>query len=129
MTMQKITPVLVVDAIEPCLPLWTEQLGFEKTVEVPHGERLGFVILVRAGMELMLQTTASLEEDDANLARGMKPGDVFLYAHVASLEAAKAATKELETIVPDRETFYGAKEVFVRTGDGHRIGLAQHPEA
>lgn len=127
MTIKKMTPVLVVEAIEPNLPLWIDQLGFEKTVEVPHGDRLGFVILVKGATELMLQTTASLADDDANLAKNMKAGDVFLYAHISSLDEAKSATAALDTVVPDRETFYGAKEIFVKTGDGHVLGLAQHP--
>ena len=46
LTVQKLTPVLVVDAIEPCLSFWVDRLGFEKTVEVPEGnariEVLGF---------------------------------------------------------------------------------------
>lgn len=40
----KVTPVLIVPAIEPVLPLW-ESIGFARTAEVPHGDALGFVIL------------------------------------------------------------------------------------
>jgi hypothetical protein len=32
---RKLSPVLIVDAIEPCLPFWTDRLGFAKVVEVP----------------------------------------------------------------------------------------------
>ena len=59
----KITAVLLVDEIEKSLPFWVERMGFEKTVEVPEGDRLGFVILVRDGAELMLQTIASARKD------------------------------------------------------------------
>ena len=38
-----ITPVLYCDAIEPALPFWVDQLGFTKVVEVPEGDKLGFV--------------------------------------------------------------------------------------
>lgn len=31
----RLTPVLLVDRIAPCLPFWTGQLGFELTVQVP----------------------------------------------------------------------------------------------
>ena len=44
---KKLTPVLMVDAIEPCLPLWTERLGWTKTAEAPDGDKIGFVILAR----------------------------------------------------------------------------------
>ena len=42
--MKKLTPILVVDAIEPCLPFWTQRLGFTVNAEVPEGDRLGFVM-------------------------------------------------------------------------------------
>jgi hypothetical protein len=34
--MKKATPPISVDAIEPCLPFWTEGLGFELDATVPH---------------------------------------------------------------------------------------------
>ena len=46
--MAVLTPILVVDEIEPCIPFWTERLGFQKTTEVPHEGELGFVILERS---------------------------------------------------------------------------------
>jgi Glyoxalase/Bleomycin resistance protein/Dioxygenase superfamily len=59
----KITAVLLVEEIEKSLPFWAERMGFEKTVEVPEGDRLGFVILAREGAELMLQTMESVRKD------------------------------------------------------------------
>ncbi len=41
----KITPVLFVNTIEPVIPFWVGRLGFEKTVEVPNGDGLAFIIL------------------------------------------------------------------------------------
>ncbi len=59
----KITPVLIVEEIEKSLAFWVDRIGFVKTVEVPEGDRLGFVILVRDGAELMLQTAESVRKD------------------------------------------------------------------
>lgn len=67
--MKKLTPILYVDAIEPCLPFWTERLGFTKTVEVPHDGKIGFVILTRDGLELMYQTWASAAADIAGATK------------------------------------------------------------
>ncbi len=53
---KKLTPVLMVEAIEPCLPLWLERLDWQQTVGVPEGDRLGFVILGKDGIELMYQS-------------------------------------------------------------------------
>ena len=62
-TIKKVTPILFVPEIEPVLPFWVDQLGFNKTVEVPDGARLAFVILERDGIEIMYQTYASVEKD------------------------------------------------------------------
>ena len=58
--LKKMTPVLYVEAIEPCLDLWVNRLGFAKTVEVPEGDKLGFVILNQGPIEIMYQSRASV---------------------------------------------------------------------
>jgi hypothetical protein len=62
MRVRKLTPVLYVEEIEPCLDFWY-QLGFEKTAEVPEGDRLGFAILKKDVVEIMYQTRASVGND------------------------------------------------------------------
>src|SRR5690606_17599748 len=68
LAMKKLTPVLYVEEIEPCLPFWIDRLGFEKTVEIPEGDRLGFVILKKGDVELMYQTRESVQRDVPALA-------------------------------------------------------------
>ena len=68
MTISKLTPVLMVEAIEPVLDFWIKRLGFNKTTEVPHEGHLGFVILEKDGIEIMYQTKASVAADIAPLA-------------------------------------------------------------
>ena len=53
MRVKRITPVLYVEEIEPCVDFWTSRFGFQKTVEVPDGGRLGFVILRKDDLEIM----------------------------------------------------------------------------
>jgi len=121
--MKKLTPILTVDAIEPALAFWVDALGFEKTVEVPHGDALGFVILARNQLEVMLQTVASLKADIPAVAPGI--GTSLLYIEVEDLAAMEAATAGYEVVVPRRTTFYGADEVFVREPGGNVVGFAQ----
>jgi hypothetical protein len=47
-----------------------ERLGFEKTLEGLHEDRLGFVILKQGELELMLQSRASLQNDVPPIASG-----------------------------------------------------------
>jgi uncharacterized glyoxalase superfamily protein PhnB len=107
--MAVLTPILVVDEIEPCLPFWIERLGFQKTTEVPHEGRVGFVILDRDGVEVMYQSKASLSGDLPQLAgRGER---AVLYMHVKNIEQLEAKMDGLEPVIPMRQTFYGAAEI------------------
>ena len=124
--LKKLTPVLFVERIEPCLPFWVERLGFQKTVEVPEGDALGFVILVRDSIEVMLQTRASVAKDIPALAA--EPSRSFLYVEVADLADIKQRLKGADIVVPERKTFYGATEIGVRDPAGNVITFAAFAE-
>ena len=62
---KKVTPILFAQELEPCIKFWTERLGFQKTVEVPEGNKTGFVILEKNGLELMYQSFSSAAQDNA----------------------------------------------------------------
>ena len=119
----KITPVLYVQAIEPSLPFWTERLGFEKTVEVPEGDRLGFVILVCEGYEVMLQTFESLKADRPGDASS-GTGSASLFIEVSSFANFRERLDGLEVVLPERVAFYGMREIAVREPGGHVVCIA-----
>lgn len=124
--LKKLTPVLIVDAIEPCLPFWVERLGFQQVAEVPHEGALGFVILVRDGVEVMLQSRASVAADLPVALEGPRGQATILYLTVSDLAATERALAGLTLAVPRRRTFYGAEEVGVREPGGHLVVFAQH---
>lgn len=117
MAIVKMTTVVLVDAIEPALPFW-RGLGWEVVASVPHEDRVGFVILVRDGLELMLQTRASAAAD-----LGEAP-PVALFCEVTSLEDAVAAATGAEVVIARRTTFYGSTETWVRDPSGTLVGFA-----
>ncbi len=123
----KVTPVRIVDRIEPSLPFWCDALGYEKRAEVPHEGALGFVLLESAGGgELMLQTRASFAADIAEAAKLMP--DTVLFIEVKSLEEAKrasGATDGAKVLVADRTTFYGMKETVIVDPGGTVIVFAE----
>jgi uncharacterized glyoxalase superfamily protein PhnB len=121
--MKSLTPVLCVEAIEPVLPFWLERLGFEKTAEVPHGDRLGFVILRKGDVEIMYQTRESVAADVPALA-DTPLGGAFLYLHVEDLDAVAQALEGIAPVVPRRKTFYGADEIIVREPGGNVVTFA-----
>ena len=125
MTVNKLTPVLFASEIEPCLRFWVERLGFEKTVEVPEGDRLGFAILQKGSVELMYQSYASAGKDVPAVAEACRKGPSFLYLEVEHLEPVIAALEGVDVIVPLRTTFYGSKEIGVKDPAGHIVVFAQ----
>lgn len=123
--MKKLTPVLYVDAIEPVLPFWVERFGFERVAEIPMGDALGFVILQKAGVELMYQTHASVAHDVPALAGSLPTGGSALFIEVADLDAVARALDGVALVVPRRQTFYGADELIVRDPAGNVVTFAQ----
>ncbi len=126
MKITRTTPILCVESIEQSLPFWTETLGYKKTVEVPHKEKIGFVILAKDDSEIMLQTHPSLIDDLPEVAKHVKVGSTYLYSDVDSIERTIAALKTMKPLVPLRTTAYGAKEIFVLDQDGNIHGFAEH---
>jgi uncharacterized glyoxalase superfamily protein PhnB len=123
--MKKLTPVLFVEAIEPSLEFWVGRLGFQKAVEVPHGDRLGFVLLTHEGVEVMLQTWASLGEDVPAVAALPHGTSSSVYVDVRDFEAVRKRLEGCEIVVPVRKTFYGATEIGVREPGGHIVLFAE----
>lgn len=124
--LKKITPILIVAAIEPVLPFWSA-LGFKEVVAVPHGDKIGFVILVRDNVEVMYQTVASAREDTPGSVEGPPPlGAAAVYIEVDDFDAIETLIpKDAKVVVPRRVAPYGSTEIFVRDPAGNLIGFAQ----
>jgi len=125
MKLKRITPVLYVDRIEPCLDFWTSRFGFQKTVEVPDGDHFAFVILEKDNLEIMYQSSASAAKDAAAIAPDIEGGRTFLYVEVEQLEPFIAAANNANVVLPVRTTFYGAKEIGLKDPAGHVVVFAE----
>jgi uncharacterized glyoxalase superfamily protein PhnB len=123
MHVKRITAVLLVDEVEPCVRFWTERLGFEKTAEVPDGDKVAFAILQKDGAEIMYQTYASVEKDQPDMLA--RKGPTFLYIEVDDLGATMTAVAGAEIAMAERTTFYGSKEFGVKDPAGHIVTFAQ----
>jgi hypothetical protein len=122
---RKLTPVLLVDRIEPCLALWTERLGWTKTVEVPHENTLGFVILEKDGAELMYQTWASVEADIGRTLPRPGGASTGLFVEVSDIADIERRIAGLPITLARRRTFYGMDEVGITEPGGHLVIFAQ----
>jgi len=120
--MQSLTPILLVEAIEPCLDFW-KRLGFEITVQVPEGDVIGFVILKNGPVEVMYQTRDSVAKDVPSMAEF--PSSSILYIHVTNLDEIIAAVGGAPVLIPKRTTFYGATEYSVREPGGSAVSFSE----
>lgn len=133
MRVTKITAVLQVDEVESVLPFWEDRLGFSRSVEIPHGDGIGFTILVHGGeddvprTEVMLQSTACAAADLPAVARPAHAGSTTLYVEVAALEPFLARLLPGDVASPQRDTFYGTREVTLRDPAGHVVILSARP--
>jgi uncharacterized glyoxalase superfamily protein PhnB len=125
MSVKKLTPVLFVEKIEAVLPFWTQHLGFIKTVEVPDGDRLGFVILQQGAAEVMYQSYSSADRDVPAIATHVRKSPSFLYIEVDNLDTLKPALQSADMFMSERSTFYGAREIGVRDPAGHFLTFSQ----
>jgi len=126
MNVKRITPVLLVKEIEPLVPFWVERLGFAKTIEVPEGNKLGFVTLQKGAAEVMYQTYSSVEKDaPPAMSAEARKGPTYLYMEVDDLDAVLAAMKDVKIVMPVRTAFYGMREFSVQDPGGHFLTFAQ----
>ena len=124
--LKQLTPVLVVDAVEPGLAFWTDRFGFAKTIEVPGPDgRLIFGAVQRDGIEVMYQTRASVIEERPEAASEMNGKSIVLFIQVDDIDATEKALAGAPVVKARHETFYGSTEIYVREPGGHVVGFAQ----
>jgi len=124
--LDRLTPVLVVDAVEPCIRFWTERFGFTAQNEVPGPDgKLVFASAKQDAVEVMYQTRASVVADQPTLAGEMNGRSIVLFIAVADLDAVERALAGAPVVKARHKTFYGSSEVYVREPGGHVVGFAQ----
>lgn len=124
--LKQLTPVLVVDAVEPGLAFWADRFGFAKTIELPGPDgRLIFGAAQRDGIEVMYQTRASVIEERPEAASEMNGKSIVLFIQVDDIDAIEKALAGAPVVKPRHDTFYGSTEIYVREPGGHVVGFAQ----
>jgi len=124
--LKQLTPVLIVDAVEPCIKFWTDRLGFEVTNQVPDADgKLIFASVQKAGIEIMYQTRASVISEQPGSARDLMGHSVALFITVDDLDTVEKSLAGAPVIKPRHETFYGSTEIYVKEPGGNTVGFAQ----
>jgi uncharacterized glyoxalase superfamily protein PhnB len=125
-SLQRLTPVLVVESVNECLSFWTDRLGFEITNHVPgpDGSKV-FAILERDGIEVMYQSSASVLADGTMTQAELEGHSVGLFITVSSLDDVERRLTGAPIVKPRHDTFYGSTEIYVKEPGGNTVGFAQ----
>jgi uncharacterized glyoxalase superfamily protein PhnB len=126
--LRSLTPVLIVDAVEPGVSFWTDRLGFVKENEVPGDDgKLVFASVKKDGVEIMYQTRASVLAEDPSAAADLAGHSATLFItvpSVADLNEIESRTSGAPVVKPRHDTFYGSTEFYVREPGGNVVGFA-----
>jgi uncharacterized glyoxalase superfamily protein PhnB len=123
---RRLTPVLVVDRVEPCVRFWTERFGFTLENQVPGDDgALVFASVAKDGIEVMFQTRASVVAERPESAAELVGHSTVLFLAVDDLDAVERAVAGAPVVKPRHTTFYGSTEIYVREPGGNTVGFAQ----
>jgi uncharacterized glyoxalase superfamily protein PhnB len=124
--LKQLTPVLIVDTVEPCIRFWVDRLGFAMNNEVPGPDgKLIFASVQLGAVEIMYQTRASVVEETPGVARDLMGHSVALFITVEDLDQVERSLKGAPVIKPRHTTFYGSTEIYVKEPGGNTVGFAQ----
>ena len=125
-TLMKLTPVLVVDSVEPCIRFWVDRFGFKAANEVPGPDgKLVFASAEKDGIEVMYQTRASVIAERSDAAAELIGHSTALFITVQDLDAVERAAAGAPVVKARHKTFYGSTELYVREPGGNTVGFAQ----
>ena len=121
-----LTPVLVVETVEPCIQFWIDRFGFEAANRVPGSDgKLVFASVEKNGVEIMYQTRSSVVAEQPEAATDLVGHSVALFLTVDDLDAVEKAVAGAPVVTARHETFYGSVELYVREPGGNTVGFAQ----
>ncbi len=124
--LNQLTPVLVVDAVEPCLRFWTDRFGFTVENEVPGPDgKLIFASVKKGSIEVMYQTRASVVTETPSAAPELAGHSITLFIAVENFDDVEKALAGAPVVKPRHQTFYGSTEIYVREPGGNIVGFAQ----
>jgi uncharacterized glyoxalase superfamily protein PhnB len=123
---EHLSPVLVVDAVEPCVRFWSDRLGFTVENQVPGPDgTLVFASVKKGGIEIMYQTRASVLAEKPDAASELHGHSTALFITVKNLDEVEKAMTGAPVVKPRHKTFYGSLEFYVTEPGGNTVGFAQ----
>jgi uncharacterized glyoxalase superfamily protein PhnB len=124
--LKQLSPVLIVDAVEPCIRFWSDRLGFAIENQVPGEDgALVFASVKTGAVEIMYQTRASVLADSPGSDAELRGHSVALFITVDDLDPVERAMAGAPVVKSRHKTFYGSVEFYVKEPGGNTVGFAQ----
>jgi uncharacterized glyoxalase superfamily protein PhnB len=124
--LKHLTPVLIVDRVEPCIRFWIERFGFTAANVVPGLDgKLIFASVEKGAVEVMYQTRTSVIAEQPEMALELNGRSIALFIAVDDLDAVEKAVAGAPVVKARHTTFYGSTELYVREPGGNTVGFAQ----
>ncbi len=124
--LKQLTPVLIVETVEPCVKFWVDRLGFAVTNQVPGPDGKMLFASVQLGpVEIMYQTRASVVDEQPGSAKDLMGHSVALFITVENLDTVAKSLDGAPVVKPRHKTFYGSTEIYVREPGGNTVGFAE----
>jgi uncharacterized glyoxalase superfamily protein PhnB len=119
----EVTPMLIVGAVEPTRAFFCDRLGFAALTDVEHNGAIGFSLLRRGEVAIMVQSDASVRADAGeNYVPG--PYKAAIYIEVDDVPALVPEVADADVVLPLRRTPYGRHEIAVREPGGNIVVFA-----
>ena len=124
MKVSRATPVLFVDRVEPTRD-FLRKVGFETVVEIPEDDRLGFSLLQKDGVQVMVETRGNAREPAALQALTKESRRAVVFVEVDDVAAVIAALDGAKVVVERHATFYDSDELTYEEPGGNLVTFAQ----
>ena len=124
MKIKRATPVLFVERVEPTRD-FLKRVGFEVLAEVPVANAIGFSMLEKDGVQMMVETRGNENEPAAIQAITRESRRAAVFVEVDDLDAVIAALSAAKVIVERHTTFYKSDELTYEEPGGHLVTFAK----
>ena len=123
--LKQLTPVMIVDRVEPCLAFWVDRFGFTADNQVPGPDgAILFASAAKDGVEVMYQTRASVIAERPDAEAELTGHSIALFLQVEDIDGVESALEGAPVVKPRHQTFYGSTEIYVREPGGNTVGFA-----
>jgi hypothetical protein len=124
MKITRATAVLLAERVEPTRD-WFMKVGFTVFVDIPEDNGLGFALMEKDGVQVMIETRHNKREADAMRMRMKDNRNAILFIEVDDLDDVIRRLEGSTVLVPKHTTFYNSTEQSYLEPGGNIVTFAK----